>query len=297
MADTALAEAAKLVFTITSTAPETASLFSPSAGPLFSLLAYDHGQPPLQQPFAQVLSALLNLDSAGDAWKKNAFPENKPTSVLSIIINILRSALKHYPEEDLNRNVSPVIALLQSLYDSAADAEKAYLRKDLLPSDDDRAQALGKSDSLASHLLRLSVSPLAPELREAISTLTWVMSGCDADTFVHNVGFGYASGFLLSKGMALPTGAGVDVDDSGAEINPITGQRRDAEPKVEEPNMTDEEKEREAERLFVLFERYVPGAAVESSLTCSSLKQNGLIDVVNPVQTAVDEGRFEELPD
>jgi hypothetical protein len=39
-------------------------------------------------------------------------------------------------------------------------------------------------------------------------------------------------------------------------VNPITGQRLDAEdPSSQEP-MTEEEKEREAERLFVLFERY-----------------------------------------
>jgi hypothetical protein len=170
-------------------------------------------------------------------------------------VNILRSALKHYPEEELNATVSPVVVLLHKLYHSAADAEKSFLRKELLPSDDDRTQALGQSDSLASHLLRLSVSPLAPQLREAISTLLYVMSDSDPDTFVHNVGFGYASGFLLSKGEPLPTTGRVSTDDSGAEINPITGQRRDAEPKVDLPNMTDEEKEREAERLFVLFER------------------------------------------
>ena len=266
MADAALAESAKLVFTITTTMPETASLFSPSAEPLFSLLTHDHGTPPLQQPFAQVLSALLNLDTEAEAWKKNAFPD-KPTSLLETVISLLRSALKHYPEEELNKNVAPIIALLHKLYESAADAEQGYMRAELLPSDADRAQALGKSDSLASHLLRLSVSPLAPELREAVSTLEWVMSGCDPDAFVHNVGFGYASGFLMNRGMALPTGAGVDTDDSGAEINPVTGQRLDAEPKVEEPNMTDEEKEREAERLFVLFDRCV-------SRTCGGICAN-----------------------
>ena len=41
----------------------------------------------------------------------------------------------------------------------------------------------------------------------------------------------------------------------GQEINPITGQRTDMEPVDTGPEMTDEEKEREAERLFVLFER------------------------------------------
>jgi Guanine nucleotide exchange factor synembryn len=40
------------------------------------------------------------------------------------------------------------------------------------------------------------------------------------------------------------------------EINPITGQRRDKEPAISEgPPMSEEEKQREAERMFVLFER------------------------------------------
>jgi hypothetical protein len=46
--------------------------------------------------------------------------------------------------------------------------------------------------------------------------------------------------------------------DESANINPITGQTLESEPTVEMPAMTDEEKEREAERLFVLFERYSP---------------------------------------
>lgn len=41
----------------------------------------------------------------------------------------------------------------------------------------------------------------------------------------------------------------------GQDINPITGQRTDMEPVDTGPEMTDLEKEREAERLFVLFER------------------------------------------
>jgi hypothetical protein len=46
--------------------------------------------------------------------------------------------------------------------------------------------------------------------------------------------------------------------------------------------MTDEEKEREAERLFVLFER---------------LKKTGVVDVENPIAKAMREnqGRFSEI--
>jgi hypothetical protein len=43
--------------------------------------------------------------------------------------------------------------------------------------------------------------------------------------------------------------------DNGPAINPITGTYYDDAISQELANMTDEEKEREAERLFVLFDR------------------------------------------
>ena len=70
--------------------------------------------------------------------------------------------------------------------------------------------------------------------------------------------------------------------DQKASVNPITGQRLDAEPTLDIPKMTTEEAEREAERLFVLFER---------------LNATGVVNVKNPVQQAMEEGRFEELSD
>lgn len=56
---------------------------------------------------------------------------------------------------------------------------------------------------------------------------------------------------------AVPEG---EREGEGIPVNPITGQRLDREVQVEEAPMTQEEKEREAERLFVLFERYVTPA-------------------------------------
>lgn len=72
-------------------------------------------------------------------------------------------------------------------------------------------------------------------------------------------------------------------DEETEEINPITGQYVSKEEKLPDlKDMTDEEKEREAERLFVLFER---------------LKKTGIIDVENPIAKAMQEsqGRFEEI--
>lgn len=146
----------------------------------------------------------------------------------------------------------------------------------LLPSNEERAQPLGRSETLAAYLLRLSTSPVAPNLRESISSLMFELSDKDATSFVRNVGYGFASGFLmqhdLTQNLPMPANAiegwstgengedGESIADrvtnvDGQEINPVTGQRRDMEPVDNGPEMTDEEKEREAERLFVLFER------------------------------------------
>ncbi|EHK96104.1 putative Synembryn-A [Glarea lozoyensis 74030] len=109
--------------------------------------------------------------------------------------------------------------------------------------------------------------------------------------FVQNVGYGFASGFLFQHGVTVPENAleaWSNEDDTPSAvatterpINPVTGQFLDREEHVE-IDMTDEEKEREAERLFVLFER---------------LRATGVVDVQNPVTQARQEGRFEELPD
>lgn len=69
---------------------------------------------------------------------------------------------------------------------------------------------------------------------------------------------------------------------SDREVNPITGQFLDEEDQGPSlADMTDEEKEREAERLFVLFER---------------LKKTGVVDVENPIAKALREshGRVTE---
>jgi len=75
--------------------------------------------------------------------------------------------------------------------------------------------------------------------------------------------------------MAPPPGT---TDADGTPINPITGIRNQdrPDPGVE---MTEEEKEREAEKLFVLFDR---------------LERSGM--GVNPIRKAQQEGKLEEIP-
>jgi hypothetical protein len=78
--------------------------------------------------------------------------------------------------------------------------------------------------------------------------------------FIYHIGFGYAIGYIMSHEIAVPE----DILRENApnvprdNINPVTGQRVENECKIPSlANMTEDEKEREAERLFVLFERQV----------------------------------------
>ena len=92
------------------------------------------------------------------------------------------------------------------------------------------------------------------------------------------IGYGNAAGYLFNRGIlsAPPpkTGDASGADSAfGAGINPITGSKeREVDPG---PEMTDEEKEREAEKLFVLFDR---------------LEKTGMVQ--NPIRKAIHEGKL-----
>lgn len=291
----ALTETMKLLFNLTKLWPTQVPAFTRTIAPVLEILLNIQLDPRgLQPPITQLINALLNLDLPGPSTHNTTtnkkytplFPEIAPNSNHTRLIEILNSAVRTTEEERLE-GVVPLVTLIRRIYELAPSGIAEDMQRALLPSTSERAQPLGQSDTLASHLLRLTISPLAPNLRESISCLLFEFSQKDATTFVHNVGYGFAAGFLVTHNLPVPEDL-VGSEDSGArltsvdgrEINPITGQMRDMEPEDELPEMTDEEKEREAERLFVLFER---------------LKATGVMEVVNPVEVARREGRFKEV--
>lgn len=147
---------------------------------------------------------------------------------------------------------------------------------------------------------------MAPNTREHISSLLFELSDSSPEKYVHNVGYGFASGLLMTRGLQVSPSA---LAASGAQklVNPITGQTLDSEEPVKDPlgDMTEEEKEREAEKLFVLFERHGPLSGsirrllrivwTNARMRGYRLKKTGVVDIKNPVQQALEEGRFENL--
>ena len=294
-----LTETLKLLFNLTSFYPHQIPAFDRTVSPILAILQNIQLQTPvLQSPVTQIINALLNLDllskepeTAQNGKRFSFFPNPDPNTNVSRLVTILDTAIRTSREELLETTTIPLITLLRRTYDLAPTSVKTHMQSTLLPSNEERSQPLGKSDTLASCLLRLSTSAVAPNLREGISSLLFEISDKDATLFVRNVGYGFAAGFLMTHNLPIPDNALKSGDESGdlggrlttidgKEINPVTGQRRDMECEDPGPEMTDEEKEREAEKLFVLFER---------------LKATGVVNVVNPVGQALHDGRFEEV--
>ncbi|KAK4194428.1 guanine nucleotide exchange factor [Triangularia verruculosa] len=294
----ALEETLKLAFNVSQFCPNHLASFEPAIPHIITILCSlslpsPQNKTPLGPPFGPAVNAVLNLDLSTPTAKEHLYPATSPSSFSDRLIELLALSVKAYKNPDLEQTVTPLVCALSLVYEHAPALVKQSIQSALLPTEKDREDALGKADTLHGHLLQNWSNPEAPELGKAIAHLYFDLSDKDPHKFVKNVGYGYASGFLfqnnisftpeeLSKGGETEVEGEDGVREIRRPVNPITGQFLDTERVSELPEMTDEEKEREAERLFVLFER---------------LKQTGIIDVQNPVEQAMREGRFEELPD
>jgi hypothetical protein len=283
----ALSETLKLLFNIIHFHKDLASDFTHAIPNVFKILVRRGVEkPPLGSPVRELVNALLHLDLEDTEGQKATFPFFDPPLNASHLISILDRTITSYPPRELDDTVAPVLTLIRRIYEVAPSDVQKVMEKLLLPTPEERDLPLGRSATLPSRLLQLSTSALTPTIRGSISAMLFELSHKDPATFVHNVGYGYASGYLMSNNISMPeelvqehasTGV-VKGGGVGVPVNPITGQRLDREERVEVEEMSQEEKEREAERLFVLFERYVvliwiSGRLVGSRILLLTLKQ------------------------
>lgn len=254
-------ETIKLLANIATMYPDLTPLFSPAIPSILKVISrLDIPSEPLDGLIYCLINCLSTLDLKCEKSKpfesSPFFPKFNHNCNVDKLINVLDKAISSYPAEDLNIKAIPLLQTLRVIHNLAPEGPRQYMKWLLLPDDRDRSQPIGHSDTLSSRLLRLSTSPYT-NLKAAISELIFALSDNNAENLTRNIGFGFASGLLASRGMQMPQTAGeAFADGLDPAINPITGQRFDAEPVDTGPPMTKAEKEREAERLFVLFERY-----------------------------------------
>ncbi|KAI1176691.1 guanine nucleotide exchange factor [Nemania sp. FL0916] len=208
--------------------------------------------PPLQPPMSLLIDCLAALVSHDDplATSEISWPPFNEEK----LVNVLALAIQAYQPDSVERQITPLASLLFKISRSAPSDTKERLRAHLLPSDQDRTQALGRGHSLPHKLVKISTEAVSSVLKEVMAHLFLELSDGDPKRLVHNVGFGCAVGLLYTLGIPAPPDDSDGSQSAGhpCEINPVTGQRRDMETQPSLPEMTDAEKEREAERLVRL---------------------------------------------
>ena len=255
MPEMAVAETLKLLFNVTHFCKDKTSSFSGAIQPIITLLCNAHinSGKPLEPRVSCMVNALLNLDMGAEEVRPVVYPTEQPMTLAQRLIDLLGLASKAYKDDELEP-VAALVGVIRAVHGYAPEDVRQSIREKLLPTEADRNEVLGRSGTLTSWLLKNSINPVAPQLREAISDLFFEMSDKDPSVFVDNVGFGFASGFLANRNLSVPENA-MGGNDHSRPVNPVTGQFLDRERHPDVPEMTEEEKEREAERLFVLFER------------------------------------------
>ncbi|KAJ6544071.1 guanine nucleotide exchange factor [Mycena capillaripes] len=228
---------------VRSGAPGSGTPTSPKAGPLDRALsvAFSHYFPDATEP---------DDLSVRELAKAEAGPGAAPDS--------------HALDDEL----SPLVVLITRLC-IADEPSRTRTRDWLVPADLDRSAAAGSLESrpdMLGRCLRLLGSVYHPRLKDSVGEMLFAMCDSDATTLSTLLGYGNVAGFLFNKGIMNapppPTAsspsssstASAALSAAAAEhINPITGTAQEA--RAPDPEMTPEEKEREMEKLFVLFDR------------------------------------------
>ncbi|GAA6060030.1 hypothetical protein JCM10212_001027 [Sporobolomyces blumeae] len=180
--------------------------------------------------------------------------------------------------------LGPVMLLLRKV--SMIGEANEMFRFVLFPPTIDRSKPVDRHPTLAGHLVRLLTSVYLPNTSFGVGEFLYNLADRSPEQLCALIGYGNASGFLQNRGELIPPPP-VEAESASQEgttsrpINPITGAF-EAPRDANEVPMTEEEKEREAERLYTLFDR---------------MSRSGVMSAVNPVEQARETGKFEETSD
>lgn len=191
----------------------------------------------------------------------------------------IRTRCKAESSDTLDDMLSPLVVLITKLC-IADEGSRSRVRHWIVPDDLDRSSPLEERPDIPGKCLRLLSCVYHPRLKDAVGELLFAIADSDGRIFIFSprfssnlflfiastlcslVGYGNVAGFLFHKGFFNAPSRNSNIPtstSSGESINPITGTI--VKPTEGVP-MTDEEKEREAEKLFVLFDRLEKTGAI-----------------------------------
>ncbi|KNE65176.1 hypothetical protein AMAG_10829 [Allomyces macrogynus ATCC 38327] len=281
----ALAEVLKTMFNLASHTIQASPLFSDATLVQVARVLSDLPPTvplPMTAPHSHAIHVLMNGDPSGTAWCTVPFVEALVARLLAPELQIcfgagdtasLATLVGH--ETPANDRLAPLFVLLTRLVDRGGVEVKGAVKRLLAPADLDRSTS-NKSDappkSVAHALIRMLTSVEFPALREGAEELLFALFDGWYSWFVRfvalplssfsfsNTGFGPAAGFLVNRGllsgdMLKAAAASAAGTAAASDVNPITGTKDQSPGPDDWDRMTDEEKEAEAERLFVAFER------------------------------------------
>ncbi|TPX55488.1 hypothetical protein PhCBS80983_g05266 [Powellomyces hirtus] len=229
---------------------------------------------PLSPPLSHTIHTLLNFPLTP---YRSVFTDARGSELVQRLCAILGRTLgSENPRSasptttNLDEVVPPLIIVLSGIarQDLAAREE---MRRILLPDDIDRSKPLDQGTSITSQLIAFMTALAVPNVRESVCDLIFVLSDENAEKLVKYTGYGHAAGFLYAKGLlSAPTGSGGGGGGGGdhapivvggrphyaTNVDPITGEyEKHAAGENDWDGMTEAEKEEEAEKLMVLFQR------------------------------------------
>ncbi|KAE9406126.1 hypothetical protein BT96DRAFT_915621 [Gymnopus androsaceus JB14] len=154
----------------------------------------------------------------------------------------------------LDELLSPLVVLCARVC-TMDSTSRLRVREWIVPADLDRTHPLDQRDDFLGRSVRLLRSVYHIRLKATIGELLYTVCDSDPSILSSLVGYGNVAGFLFNKGiMSAPPPPSTDPRSARRVVNPITGTY-DTGPQDIVEEMTEEEKEMEMDKLFVLFDR------------------------------------------
>ncbi|XP_034717023.1 synembryn-A isoform X2 [Etheostoma cragini] len=170
--------------------------------------------------------------------------------------------------DKMKEKLTPVLNLLTESCRGHRET-RHYIRKHILPPLRDASHKPEEGSTVKSRLIRL-MTHMDTDLKHCAADLIFVLCKENVSRFIKYTGYGNAAGLLATRGLLGGQGSRIftsdaqyssDSDSDTEEyrqvrdrINPVTGRVEVEQPDPME-GMTEEEKEEEAKRLFMLFNK------------------------------------------